>query len=149
MDMTKNPRDMTDLELSTAVYHISVNNQTAKTFTLQKMTDILSEAAKRLYDVAKGKPLPMEPFADLEDSGGVQGELGPFGYKTVVTSVDNQTGEVEQATLDLDQPSIEKLREHIRQREERNPTVEQNIKRDWSFSPEDMDDYVGDPQAED
>jgi len=149
MDMTKNPADMSYLELSTAVYHISANNQTAKSFTLQKVTDILSEASRRLRDGDKGKPSPVVPFPELGDSGPTQdpGE----NYKAVITTVDNLTGELQQQTLDIDsyKLTVDQLRQHIAEREHRNLlNTENRIKADWSFHQEDLDDLVGDPEED-
>jgi hypothetical protein len=150
MDMTKNPADMSYLELSTAVYHISANNQTAKTFTLQKVTDILTEASRRLRDGDKGKPSPVVSFPELGDSGPAQdpGE----NYKAVITTVNNLTGEVEQGTIDIDgtKLTVDQLRQHITEREQRDPlSAEAKVRSAWTFNPEDLDDLVGDPEGED
>jgi hypothetical protein len=145
MDMTKDPKNMTALELSTALYHISVNNQTAKTFTIQKVSDILLEASKRLSEQSEKKTLP--PDFDAV-SNAVADKLGATGadlaYHTRVVSYDNVTGEVTESEYETKlKPQMEEIRRA--NQESSYESLSERIKRDWA-KPEDLEDFFGDPR---
>jgi hypothetical protein len=145
MDMTKDPKNMTALELSTAVYHISANNQTAKTFTLQKVSNILLEASRRLSGQAERKP----PHTDLDSVrdavlGQPEATEGDLTHYTRLVSYDNVTGKVTEKEYET---KLKTQMEEIRRanQESSYESLSERIKRDWA-KPEDLEDFFGDPR---
>lgn len=145
MDMTKNPQEMTNLELSTALYHLSVNNYASKQFTLDDVSKLLAEASTRLTEPLTGSRGADARYGlsktaiDPTDSP-IQGDA----WYTRKISFDSLTGKITEEEYET---RVRNAANSVRKyNEDMNRKLNERIKRDWS-KPEGFDDlYNSDPR---
>lgn len=143
MDMSKSPKEMNDLELSTAVYHLAVRNQEGMKFTLSKAMEILLEASKRLSPPLKSSinsGAATESSIDLPKLP--EDEQAPFTSHPHTQEIDAVSGDQRRYTQPrkASHPDFEELVEMHRK-------ASASLDDSW-VREEDRDDFFSDPREE-